>query len=152
MPRRPRRPAPSACSSRTRRRHARDERPTAAPTGDYRRRRGWCPVADTTSYDLQTRIAQLEAENARLRETADLGVAGVAPPATSARPPRRGRGRTAGAIVLVLIGLLLAPVAVVSAWARLQLVDGDRFVATFAPLAEDPAVQAFLSDEVTTAI
>jgi hypothetical protein len=109
-------------------------------------------VADTTSYDLQTRIAELEAENARLRETADLGIAGAAPPVASARPPRRGRGRTAGAIALVLIGLLLAPVAVVSAWARLQLVDTDRFVATFAPLAEDPAVQAYLADEVTTAI
>jgi len=110
-------------------------------------------VADTTSYDLQARIAELEAENARLRETADLTAAAGPPPrAASTRPPSRGRGRTAAAIVLVVIGLLLAPVAVVSAWARLQLVDTDRFVATFAPLAEDPAVQAYLADEVTTAI
>ncbi|MFC5789631.1 hypothetical protein EDM22_16460 [Agromyces tardus] len=109
-------------------------------------------MAETTSDDLQARIAQLEAENARLRETADLGIAGGGPPAASARRPGRGRGRAAAAIVLVLLGLLLAPVAVVSAWARLQLVDTDRFVATFAPLAEDPAVQAYLADEVTVAI
>ena len=108
-------------------------------------------MAGTTSSDLQARIAELEAENARLRETADLSGA-VVPPAASVAKPRRGRGRTAAAIVLVLIGLLLAPVAVVSAWARLQLVDTDRFVATFAPLAEDPDVQAFLADEVTAAI
>jgi hypothetical protein len=52
----------------------------------------------------------------------------------------------------VIVGLLLAPVAVVSAWARLQLVDTDRFVATFAPLVDDPAVQSFVADQVTAAI
>jgi hypothetical protein len=109
-------------------------------------------MADTTSYDLQARIAELEAENARLRETADLGVVGGPPPAASVRTPSRGRGRAAAAIVLVVLGLLLAPVAVVSSWARLQLVDTDRFVATFAPIVEDPSVQAYLAAEVTAAI
>jgi hypothetical protein len=95
---------------------------------------------------LEARIAALEAENARLRETA--------PVAASAEPVRSRRrwGRTAAAVVLVVVGLLLAPVAVISAWARLELVDTERFVATFAPLAEEPAVQSFIGDQVTAAI
>jgi hypothetical protein len=105
----------------------------------------------STDEQLRARIAALEAENESLRATADLSGVGAA---TSAAAPRvkRHRGRTIAAVALVLVGLLLAPVAVISAWARLQLVDTDRFVATFAPLAEDPDVQAFISDEVTTAI
>ncbi|UOQ88330.1 hypothetical protein MUN74_13710 [Agromyces endophyticus] len=116
-----------------------------------------------TNAELQARIAQLEGENAQLRERAETAAAAAAEAAAnaesaaeaaSAATPRtkRGRGRTAGAIVLVVIGLLLAPVAVVTSWARAELVDTDQFVATFAPLAKDPAVQSFVSDEVTTAI
>ena len=54
--------------------------------------------------------------------------------------------------MLVVVALLLAPVAVITAWARIQLVDTDQFVATFAPLAEEPAVQAYIGDQVTAAI
>jgi hypothetical protein len=61
-------------------------------------------------------------------------------------------GRTAAAVVLVVVGLLLAPVAVISAWARLELVDTERFVATFAPLAEEPAVQDYITEQATAAI
>lgn len=109
-------------------------------------------MSDATAADddLRAQIARLEAENARLRAAAptDAAPPGGAPPVR----PRRRRGRTVAAVALVLLGLLLAPVAVVSAWARLQLVDTDRFVATFAPLGEDPAVQAFIGDQVVDAI
>jgi hypothetical protein len=112
-------------------------------------------MTDTTSTDdaLRTRIAELEAENARLRSVSTTDDTAPVPPAASA-PPRekRHRGRTVAAVMLVIVGLLLAPVAVISAWARLQLVDTDRFVATFAPIGEDPDVQAFIGDQVSTAI
>ncbi|WP_173923626.1 hypothetical protein [Agromyces sp. Marseille-P2726] len=99
-----------------------------------------------SSAELEARIAELEAENTRLREGASVR--------SSDEPvrSRRGWGRTAVAIALVVVGLLLAPVAVISAWARLELVDTDRFVATFAPLAEEPAVQDYIGDQVTAAI
>lgn len=112
-------------------------------------------MAQTNGVGLEARIAELEAENAALRAGigSSDGVAGETDAAASAgRTTRRGWGRTATAVVLVVVGLLLAPVAVITAWARLELVDTERFVATFAPLAEDPAVQAYLSDEVTAAI
>jgi len=89
--------------------------------------------------ELRLRVAELERENTRLRE-----------PVTPAR--RHGRGRTAISVVLIVVGLMLAPVAALGTWARLQLVDTDQFVATFAPLADDPQVQSFVADEVTTAI
>lgn len=95
--------------------------------------------------DLEARIAELEAENAELRAVS------VEDP-TVVPKRRRSRGRTAAAIALVLIGCLLAPVALISGWARLELVDTDRFVDTFAPIAADPEVQTYLSDEISTAI
>ncbi|WP_448005743.1 hypothetical protein [Agromyces bauzanensis] len=111
-----------------------------------------------SSTELQERIAELEAENAALRARAQgaeeevFESQAVAAAPVTARPARRRWGRTAAAVVLVVIGLLLAPVAVISAWARLELVDTDRFVATFGPLAEDPGVQAYIGDQVTAAI
>lgn len=109
-------------------------------------------MAGISTKELEARIAALEAENAALRSEA---AAPASVTAVEAAPPeriRRGRGRTAGAIVLVVLGLLLAPVAVIAGWARLELVDTDRFVATFAPLADDPDVQAYIADQVTVAI
>ena len=110
-------------------------------------------MSDAGVSELEARIAQLEAENAALRSEVD---ATTSTGGTDAGPPpareRRRWGRTAAAVVLVVVGLLLAPVAVISAWARLELVDTERFVATFAPLADDPAVQAYIADEVTAAI
>ncbi|WP_022889791.1 hypothetical protein [Agromyces italicus] len=103
-----------------------------------------------TSAELEARVAELESENARLRSAETTIVSGT--PAAAEGRRGRGRGRTVVAVVLVVVGLLLAPVAVVAGWARLELVDTDRFVQTFAPLAEDPEVQEYVSDQVTAAI
>ena len=48
--------------------------------------------------------------------------------------PRRGgreRGRALASVALVVLGLLLAPVAVAADWAETQLVSTDAFVATY---------------------
>lgn len=85
--------------------------------------------------ELQERIRTLEAENARLRT-----------------PRRTPSARGIIAVVLLAVAVLLAPIAVIGTWARLQLVDADRFVATFAPLASDPDVQDFVAAQVSAAI
>lgn len=99
------------------------------------------------SIDVEARLAALEAENARLRERlaaeADDG-------ATPTR--RRGRWRAVLSAVCIVLASVLVIVSIVGSWARVQLVDEARFVETFAPLAEDPAVQAMVIDGVTTAI
>lgn len=106
--------------------------------------------------ELRARAEGLEAENDTLRrenERSNTAViaGGDAHPARPARK-RRGWGWTLLATVLVVIGAILAPVAVVSTWAQRELSDGDYFVATFAPLAKQPGVQSLVTDQVTKAV
>lgn len=86
--------------------------------------------------ELRERVVALERENDELR----------------APKKRRIRGKSVVGAILLVVAVLLAPVAAMGTWARLQLVDTERFVATFAPLASDPDVQDFVADQVTTAI
>jgi hypothetical protein len=73
---------------------------------------------------------------------------------TTNAPPAREhhRLRTTGAVLLIVIASVLSLLAVLSVWARDELTDTNRFVATMAPLAHDPRVQAAVSDRVTTAV
>lgn len=94
----------------------------------------------TEAERLRARIAELEAQQG-----------------TSERPPARGGGRRSvwwavGSAVLITLACVLAPLSVASVWASNVLSDTDRYVETVAPLADDPAVQAALADEVTTAV
>ncbi|GAA4219108.1 hypothetical protein [Actinocatenispora rupis] len=65
-------------------------------------------------------------------------------------------GRWLGAVALLLVGTLLAVLSVVAVFARNQLLNTDRYVATVAPLATDPVVQDAISrrltDEITTRV
>ncbi|WP_051432827.1 hypothetical protein, partial [Promicromonospora kroppenstedtii] len=73
--------------------------------------------------------------------------------AAAATPaPEHHRARTATAVVLILLGALLAPVGVVAAWAERTLTDTDRYVATVAPLAREPVVQQAVAGRLTTAV
>lgn len=62
---------------------------------------------------------------------------------------RHRRARLAGSSVLLLLTLLLAPLAVVAAWVQDTVTDTDRYVATVAPLASEPAVQDALTNRLT---
>ncbi|MEJ3404364.1 hypothetical protein WDJ51_06445 [Rathayibacter sp. YIM 133350] len=104
---------------------------------------------------------RLSAENDRLQRERDeaIQLAATQPieplaqaAAVRVRQARTSRWWTVLSVACILIGLILAPVALVGSWAKTQLTDTDAFVATFAPLAEDPAVQAFISDQVVAAI
>jgi hypothetical protein len=50
--------------------------------------------------------------------------------------------------VLVVVGCLLVPVAATAWWARGTLSDSERFVSTVLPVAEDPAVQQRVEDQL----
>ncbi|MFJ8662501.1 hypothetical protein [Streptomyces sp. NPDC093795] len=69
----------------------------------------------------------------------------------TARPPRH-RGRSFLAVVLIVLGCLLAPLGVVASWAADEVGDTDRYVATVAPLASDPDVQDAVANRVTDAV
>jgi hypothetical protein len=90
--------------------------------------------------------------------SADDGeLAGLRADVLALRGARDGQGhrirwRSVAAVAAVVLGCLLAPVSVTAVWAHDRLADTDRFVATTAPLAADPAVRAALTDRVTDTV
>jgi hypothetical protein len=110
-------------------------------------------MARSTVEQLQRRLAALEAENSALRGGIPAPAApGPASDPVASRRRSRGWGRTLTATVLIVLGTLIAPVALVAAWGNVQLTDTDRFVANYAVLASDPAVQSAVTDQVIEAI
>jgi hypothetical protein len=91
------------------------------------------------------RAERLAAENETLR----IELAAAKAPEASARG---ARWRAPVAAVLIVVGVLLAPVALVASVARVQLEDTETFVGALAPLASDPEVQALIVDESVAAI
>jgi len=67
-----------------------------------------------------------------------------------AEPPRKPRlWRRVCVALLLIVGAILTPVAVLVTYAKTQILDTDRYVATVKPLAADPAVQSYIADTVT---
>ncbi|WP_313811738.1 hypothetical protein [Glutamicibacter sp.] len=87
---------------------------------------------------LRARVEELERENAALN--------------TKSAPGKGRRWRAVVSALLIAIAVLVAPIAVIGTWTHSQLADTDKFVATVAPLTKDPAVQAYITDEVVAAI
>ena len=54
--------------------------------------------------------------------------------------------------VALLLACVLAPLSVLSVWASTYVSDTDQYVATVAPLADDPEIQRAVAAEVTTAV
>ncbi|MFC6356946.1 hypothetical protein [Luethyella okanaganae] len=104
--------------------------------------------------ELQALVERLETENAELRGRLGDAQASRTVTADAAGRARAGRSRwwTVLSSVLIVVGLVLAPLAAVANWAKTELSDTDSFVATFAPLAKEPAVQSYVTDQVVTAI
>lgn len=96
--------------------------------------------------DLHAELAALRAENEKLR------AGGTADPSTA--PPRRssGRWRAVVSAIFIVVAAILVPVSIVSAWARVELIDEDAFVSTLAPLAGNTAVQGMIIDETMSGI
>lgn len=92
----------------------------------------------------EERLRALEAENERLRER------------VAAESPRGGKGRRwlrgTAATAMIVVAALLVPVGVLVTWAGNQLLDENRFISTFAPLSEHPAIQEEITVKVTSLI
>jgi hypothetical protein len=96
----------------------------------------------------QSELERLRAEVASLRSQLESRRAG------RDRVPVTGRQRwrTVVATLLIVLGCVLAPLAGVAVWARNQVTNTDRYVATVAPLAEDPAIQKAITDQITAQV
>ena len=97
---------------------------------------------------LEARIRELEAENSALRSARPEPVSTPSPRA----PRRSGRWRALLSAICIVLAAILVPVSVVGTWARSQLVSEEAFVGTFAPLAQDPGVQALVITQASQAI
>jgi hypothetical protein len=95
------------------------------------------------SQDERAELERLRAETDRLhQQRADSG----------RRRRRRFNWRTPVAIVLIVLGCVVAPVAVLGVWAGNEVSDTGRWVATVQPLIHDPAIQNVLTDKVSDQI
>ena len=91
------------------------------------------------------------AELERLRaEVADLR--GQARPRATTAGAGRQRWRAIVATLLIVLGCVLAPLAGVAVWARNQVTDTERYLATVSPLASDPAIQNAIADQITAQV
>src|SRR5439155_8632788 len=54
--------------------------------------------------------------------------------------------------VLIVLGCVLGPVAVLGVWAGNEVSDTGRWVATVEPLIHDPAIQNVLTDKITAEV
>ncbi|QBJ97877.1 hypothetical protein ERC79_19465 [Rhodococcus sp. ABRD24] len=93
--------------------------------------------------DERAELLRLRAQVAALRGQEPDATGDVEP-----TPQHHWLRWTAVTLLLVLVALL-AIVSVTSRFTRSQILDTDRYVSTVAPLAEDPAVQAEISNQVT---
>ncbi len=105
------------------------------------------------SADERAELERLRAEVADLRSQASTAAAAdIDQPVVPTPRPRRQRWRSVVATFLIVIGCILAPISVVAVWTKNLVTDTDRYVATVAPLASDPAIQSAIADKITAEI
>jgi hypothetical protein len=116
-------------------------------------RPGGDSVQDDTALTGEERaeLERLRAEVTSLRAEARRAETAPREPVAAGRRGRQ-RWRTMVAVVLIVLGCVLAPLAGVAVWARNQVTNTDRYVATVTPLAQDPAIQQAVTDQITAQI
>ena len=87
------------------------------------------------------RIAQLEAENAALAASRMTRA--------EAAPEAGRRTHRFWIVVLLVVGMVLTPVAILALFLRNELGDTGRYVHTVKPLSSNPAIQSYVADEIT---
>jgi hypothetical protein len=90
---------------------------------------------------------ELEAELERLRAEREELEARVE--TLEAKPQKRRRLRRVLTPILVALSIIVFTVTVPAAWGARTVLNTDRYVATVAPLADDPAVQASIATKLT---
>jgi hypothetical protein len=69
--------------------------------------------------------------------------------ARTEQPPSRHVWRRIGAVILIVLASVLAPISTLGVWLRNTVTDTDRYVETIEPLVDDPAIQSFVAARVT---
>jgi hypothetical protein len=64
-------------------------------------------------------------------------------------PPRRRHKHRFFVALLLVLGTVLTPITIVALFVNTEITDTGRYVQNVKPLASDPAIQAFVADDVT---
>lgn len=100
--------------------------------------------------DERAELLRLREEVATLRKHTSGTTADV-PSQPVPRRPRHGL-RWVGVTILLVLVAVLAIASVTARFTRSQILDTDRYVSTVAPLGDDPALQAEISNQITDEI
>lgn len=73
-------------------------------------------------------------------------------PPNGGRAPKPAKLRTLLAVLLIIVGLVLAPLSIVAVRTKTLITDTDTFVTAFSPLSQDPGIQQLIVDGVTDSI
>jgi len=108
----------------------------------------------TLTAEERAELERLRAENAALRaQVRQEGAAGTdTEPTPGAGRVGRQRWRSIVATLMIVVACVLAPLSVAAIWTRNQVTNTDRYVATVAPLADDPAIQNAITDQITVQV
>jgi hypothetical protein len=104
-------------------------------------------VSEDGSGSQEQSPEELEAEVERLRAEREELEARVE--TLEAKPQKRRRFRRLLTPILVVLSIIVFTVTVPAAWGARTVLNTDRYVATVAPLADDPAVQASIATKLT---
>lgn len=105
---------------------------------------GRTPAPTSLSGDERAELERLRSEVAELRSK----------PTETPAPPRRRKGtwRAPVSAVLIVLGCILAPLSVIGVWTANQVSNTNRYVENVSPLIHEPAIQAALTDKISTQI
>jgi hypothetical protein len=90
--------------------------------------------------ELEAELERLKAEREELEARVET---------LEAKPQKRRRLRRVLTPILVVLSIIVFTVTVPAAWGARTVLNTDRYVATVAPLADDPAVQASIATKLT---
>jgi hypothetical protein len=111
------------------------------------------PEDPTLTAEERAELERLRAENVALRaQMREQATTADTEPVPADGRAARQRWRTIVATLLIVIGCVLAPLSVAAVWTRNQVTNTDRYVATVAPLADDPAIQSAVADQITAQV
>ena len=95
---------------------------------------------DQSPEELEAELERLKAERQELEARVET---------LEAKPEKRKRLRRVLAPILVALSIIVFTITVPAAWGARTVLNTDRYVATVAPLADDPAVQASIATKLT---
>jgi len=117
----------------------------AAETGSEAAAGAGGPDADAATEGVD----ELRHEVDELRkQLADAKAAGASAEA-GATPTGKRRLRSVAAVILIVLGSVLAPIAGITVFVRNQVLNTDRYVSNIAPLSKNPAIASVMATQVT---